>query len=78
MEILKIILVSIVLIAVAVAGLTIKILIRKGGKFPDTHVSGNKYLKRNGIYCSQIQDSLEQDKVKKKVDFNDVKIADIS
>ncbi|MDR2909806.1 MAG: hypothetical protein LBV47_00345 [Bacteroidales bacterium] len=77
MEILKVILVSIVLIAIAVVGLTVNILVKKKGKFPNTHVSGNEYLKRNGVYCSQIQDRLEQDQIKKKVNFNDVRITGI-
>jgi hypothetical protein len=78
MEILKIILVSVVLVGIAIAGLAFRILFKKGGKFPNTHVSGNKYLKRNGVYCSQTQDRLEQNKVKKKIDFEKIKIADIS
>lgn len=77
MEIMQVILVSVVLIAVAVVGLAIKILVKKRGKFPNTHVSGNEYLKRNGVYCSQIQDRMEQDKIKKKINFNDVRITDI-
>ncbi len=70
MEILKVILLAVVLLAIAMAGLAIRILVKKGGKFPNTHVSGNKYLKRQGVYCSQTQDRLEQQKAWKKVDFN--------
>jgi hypothetical protein len=57
-------------VAIAMFGMAIRILLKKGGKFPNTHVSGNKYLKRNGIYCSQTQDRLEQDKARKKVAFD--------
>lgn len=70
MEVLKIILLSVALVAIAMFGMAIRILLKKGGKFPNTHVSGNKYLKRNGIYCSQTQDRLEQDKALKKVAFD--------
>jgi hypothetical protein len=70
MEVLKIILLSVALVAIAMFGMAIRILLKKGGKFPNTHVSGNKYLKRNGIYCSQTQDRLEQDKARKKVAFD--------
>jgi hypothetical protein len=70
MEVLKIILLSVALVAIAMFGMAIRILLIKGGKFPNTHVSGNKYLKRNGIYCSQTQDRLEQDKARKKVVFD--------
>lgn len=69
MEVIKVILLSVTLVAIAFSGLAIKILLKKGGKFPNTHVSGNKYLKRNGIYCSQTQDRIEQQKAKKKSTF---------
>lgn len=74
MQIVIIILISVVLMALAMAGLAITILLKRGGKFPNTHVSGNKYLKRNGIYCSQTQDRLEQSKAYKKVDFSDLSL----
>lgn len=72
MEIVKVILLASVLMAVAMAGLAIRILVKRGGKFPNTHVSGNSFLKREGVYCSQTQDRLEQQKAWKKVDFNQV------
>ena len=72
MKAVTLILLSVVLMALAFAGLAIRILLKKGGKFPNTHVSGNKYLKRNGVYCSQTQDRLEQARVKKKLSFSDV------
>lgn len=72
MEILKVILLAIGLIALGLAGMAIKILIKKGGKFPNTHVSGNRYLKSQGIYCSQTQDRQEQRKAWKKVDFKNI------
>jgi len=72
MEILTVLLLTIVLVGIAVAGMALTILVKKGGKFPNTHVSGNKYLKRNGVYCSQTQDRLEQLKAKKKVSFKNV------
>jgi hypothetical protein len=72
MEILKVVLLAIGLMAIGMAGMAVRILIKKGGKFPNTHVSGNKYLKSQGVYCSQTQDRLEQRKAYKKVDFNRV------
>ena len=53
LEALKIILLAVILIALSIAGLAIKILLTKGGKFPNTHISGNKYLRQKGIYCMQ-------------------------
>jgi len=73
MEILKVILLAVALVSIAILGMAIRIILRKGGKFPNTHVSGNKYLKRNGVYCSQTQDRLEQKKAWGKVKYNKVK-----
>lgn len=75
MEILKIILLAIALMGIAMAGMAITILLKKGGKFPNTHVSGNKYLKSQGIYCSQTQDKLEQAKGRKQNEFKKLKFA---
>lgn len=72
MEILTVFLLTIALVGLAVAGMAITMLVKKGGKFPNTHVSGNKYLKQNGVYCSQTQDRLEQLNSKKKVAFKNV------
>ncbi|MBK6283491.1 MAG: hypothetical protein IPF54_13325 [Draconibacterium sp.] len=75
MEILKVILLAIGLVGIAMAGLALNILVKKGGKFPNTHISGNKYLKQNGIYCAQTQDKIDQASAYKKVDFDHVVFA---
>jgi len=74
MEILKVLLLTIAVLSIAMAGMAITILVKKGGKFPNTHVSGNKYLKRNGVFCSQTQDKLEQMNAYKQVKFDNIKI----
>ncbi|WP_372933774.1 hypothetical protein [Mariniphaga sediminis] len=78
MEIIKVILLAVALVAIAMLGLATQILLKRGGKFPNTHVGGNKYLKKQGIACAQTQDKIERAKVEKKVDFKSVKIANIS
>lgn len=60
MEVLKVILLAVALVSIGMLGMAITILVKKGGKFPNTHVSGNKHLKRQGVYCSQTQDKLAQ------------------
>lgn len=75
MNFLTVILLAVVLMAVAIAGMAITILIKKGGKFPNTHVSGNRYLKRQNIYCAQTQDKLAQREGWKKINFGKVKLA---
>lgn len=72
MEILKVILLAIGLVGIAMAGMAISILVKKGGKFPNTHISGNKYLKQNGIYCAQTQDKIDQASAYKKVEFGNL------
>ena len=75
MEVLKIILLSVALVAIAMFGLAVRILLLKGGKFPNTHVSGNKYLKSQGVYCSQTQDKMAQREARKKVKFDNLTLA---
>ena len=36
--------------------LGVKMLFKKGGKFPNTHVSGNPKMKECGVGCAQSQD----------------------
>jgi hypothetical protein len=74
MGILKIILISVVLVAVALIGLATNLLLKRGGQFPNTHVGGNKHLKKNGVHCYQTQDKIEQRKVKNEVDYKNVKV----
>lgn len=35
--------------------LAIKVIAKKGGEFPNTHVDGNKALGAKGIYCAKTQ-----------------------
>jgi len=74
----KIILLSVALVAIALLGLATQMLLKKGGKFPNTHVGGNSHLKKQGVHCYQTQDRIEQSKVRKEVDFNDVKILKVN
>lgn len=74
MELLKVFLLTLGVLVVSMAGLAITILIKKGGKFPNTHISGNKHLKKNGIYCSQTQDKIEQRNAYKNLKFGNVKL----
>lgn len=74
MEVLKVILLAVALVSVAMLGLATQILLRRGGKFPNTHVGGNKYLKKQGISCAQTQDKIERSGVEQHIDFKKVKI----
>ena len=72
MELLKVFLLTLGILSIAMLGMAITMLVKKGGKFPNTHVSGNKYLKSKGVYCSQTQDRLEQLGSNKKITFKNV------
>lgn len=75
MEVITVILLAVALVAIAMFGLAITILLKKGGKFPNTHISGNRHLKKEGIYCAQTQDKLAQREAKRKVDFKKVSLS---
>ena len=56
MEMLKTILITMLIVAICIALLSVKLLFKKNGRFPNTHVSGNKALREKGIGCVQSQD----------------------
>lgn len=59
------ILITVLIVAICIALLAIGILIKKNGKFPNTHVSGNKAMRKKGIGCVQSQD--REARMKKKI-----------
>ena len=65
MLMLKVFLISLGFIAIAFAALGIRILIKKKGQFPHTHIGGNKEMIKRGIYCAQTFDKIERKKVQK-------------
>ncbi len=46
--------ITVLIVAICIALLSVGIIIK--GKFPNTHVSGNKYLNKKGVHCVQSQD----------------------
>ena len=53
---LKTILITVLIVAICMALLSVKILSKKNGRFPNTHVSGSKAMRERGIGCVQSQD----------------------
>lgn len=49
-----------ILIAIALFLLSIRIIIKKNGKFSSQHIGENKALKEKGVYCAQTQDKIAQ------------------
>lgn len=54
---LKLFVLSIILVGIALIGLAISMIIKRNGKFPNTHISQNKALKEKGIQCATHEDS---------------------
>lgn len=50
------ILITIGILALSLAFLGLKMILIKGGKFPNTHVSGNPKMKASKVSCAQSQD----------------------
>lgn len=48
-------LLTVIILVICVALLAITIIVKKGGKFPNTHVGGNKALREKGIHCAKTQ-----------------------
>lgn len=59
---LKIIFATLIIVAICIALLCVKILFKRNGRFPNTHVSGSKAMRERGIGCVQSQDR-EQRKI---------------
>jgi hypothetical protein len=72
MEFLKVLILALAILVISGVFLAFNIIFRKAGKFPNTHVSGNKYLKREGVHCSQTQDKLEQRNAYREIKFKNL------
>ena len=58
-------LLAVIILVISVVLLSIKVLLKKGGKFPNTHIDGNKALGKKGIHCAKSQD--KEDAAKKNL-----------
>ena len=61
------ILLTVIILVICVVLLAVKVIFKKEGRFPNTHVGGNKALGKKGIYCAKTQDR-EQAKQKNLYD----------
>jgi hypothetical protein len=53
---LKVVVFSIIILLICLVLFCIKIIIKKSGRFPNTHIGGNPALSKKGIKCAQAQD----------------------
>lgn len=54
----------IILLGLSLIGLGITILLKKNGKFPNTHIGKSKAMKDRGIHCANTTDRLERQNYK--------------
>ena len=52
-------LITVIILVICVVLLSVKVLFKKGGRFPNTHIEGNKAMSKKGIYCAKTQDRLD-------------------
>ncbi len=48
-------LLTVLIIAICVVLLAIKILLKKNGRFPNTHIESNAALRKKKIYCAKTE-----------------------
>ncbi len=60
MVVLKLLFLTIGLLALAFSGLAIKLLLNKNAKFPEHRIGHNKEMRKRKIYCINTQDRMEQ------------------
>ena len=53
---LEVVVLSVIFLLICIVLLCISIIIKKNGKFPNTHVGGSPALRKKGIKCIQTQD----------------------
>ncbi|MDO4779435.1 MAG: hypothetical protein Q3992_00235 [Bacteroides sp.] len=61
------VIITLLIVAISLILLGVNIFFIKGKKFPNGHVSGNKYLRDKGVGCVQSQDREAQRKPMKGV-----------
>ncbi len=65
---------AVVLMAIAFAGLAIKILVEKRGQFPNLHIGANPHMKARGVTCAQTFDKIEQAKARGELKFKELNL----
>ena len=60
MLVLKLIILSVVLVGIGMAGMGISILLKKNGKFPEHKVGHNSEMRKRKIYCIKTQIKMEE------------------
>ena len=51
----KTFLLALIILSICILLMCVKILFKKGGRFPNTHIEGNPELRKKGICCARTQ-----------------------
>lgn len=54
---------AIIVVALALILLCVRMLLQKDGRFPNTHIEGNKALEKQGIHCANHLIKEEQERL---------------
>lgn len=57
---LKGLLVSLIIVGISMAFLAIKLIVKKNGRFPNTHIGHSAAMRKRGITCVQSMDAMER------------------
>lgn len=68
----KQLIVVILAIGLAIVLLSVRILIKKDGKFGSEHISSNKRMRQDGIHCATSQDREARRGKKTKIDVRQI------
>ena len=49
---------TVIILVICVVLLAVKVIFKKGGRFPNTHIEGNKALGKKGIFCAKTMDRM--------------------
>lgn len=60
----KFFVIVLILVALSIIALSIGILLKKNGRFPETHIGRNKHMKDKGISCANTTDRRERENYK--------------
>lgn len=74
MMVIKIVLLSVVVMSLVMVALALQTILKKNGKFPNSHIGSNKYMKENGVTCAQTFDKIEQAKARKELQFKQLSL----
>lgn len=57
---LKGLLVTLIIVGISMAFLAIKLIVKKNGRFPNTHIGHSTAMRKRGITCVQSMDAMER------------------